>query len=379
MEHNSCRRLYMALILAVLLPTSVKAFTDQIPWGVDRIRANLVWNTNAGNGIKIAVIDTGVVDADYYPHPDINASISNGTSFVYGAWYIDEINHGTLVAGIVAAIINDFGLVGVSPNVSIIVAKAISPTTEYPDDIVDALYWCQRNEVQIIVMSFGYTTSAQEFEDACYDLFWNYGILLVAAAGNAGAPIDLYPALYDTVIAVGAVDRNDNRWSASNYGPELELMAPGVQINSTANFYAYPFTAYMEDDGTSFSAPHVAGAAALVYASKVDPEFDILHDGRWDASDVRFKLWNSSLDLGDSGKDNYYGFGLVNAYYASQTPLGDINGDHKVNILDIVQVALHYGSKEGEPNWNPRADENIDKQINIIDIVKVAIKFGKSA
>lgn len=114
-EEPEVKTLLVTVLMATMLLTvGGRTFAaDEIPWGVERIRANLVWNTNAGNGITIAVIDTGVVDADYYQHPDLVGKIVAGETFVPGSWWDDLQNHGTLVAGIMAAIINDFGLIGV--------------------------------------------------------------------------------------------------------------------------------------------------------------------------------------------------------------------------------------------------------------------------
>jgi subtilisin family serine protease len=372
--------LVTVLMATMLLTVGGRTFAaDEIPWGVGRIRANLVWNTNAGNGITIAVIDTGVVDADYYQHPDLVGKIVAGETFVPGSWWDDLRNHGTLVAGIMAAIINDFGLIGVSPGVNLIVAKAVPPN-DIPQDYADALYWSKNQGAQIVVMSFGENREGIDysaFQDACNDLYINYGILLIAAAGNDGVPIFEYPALYSTVIAVGAVDENDNRWSSSNYGSKLELMAPGVLINSTANPYANPYTLYAVYDGTSFAAPHVAGVAALIYASKIDPDYDFNENGRWDNFEVREKLQNTTLDLGSLGRDDYYGYGLVNAWYSTQRPPGNLNNDSRVNILDIVTIALAYGSKPGDPNWCVLADITIDRLIDINDIAVVALHFGE--
>jgi subtilisin family serine protease len=160
----------------------------------------------------------------------------------------------------------------------------------------------------------------------------------------------------------------------SNYGFELELVAPGVNINST-----WPGDTYKVDTGTSYAVSHVTGVAALIYASKIDPEYDFFDgDGEWDNVEVRKKLDDTALDLGSLGKDVYYGYGLVNAWYANQRPPGDVNSDHYVNIKDVTIVSAAYGSKPGEPNWDPRADINIDNHVNIKDMVIVQSNFGKS-
>ncbi len=150
--------------------------------------------------------------------------------------------------------------------------------------------------------------------------------MVVAAAGNDGAARPIsgsninYPAKYSSVIAVGATDSNDVRASFSCTGSELELVAPGVNILSTyidvsPNDNRNIDVVYMS--GTSMATPHVAGVAALVLASPIDSQYDADHDGIWDASEVRAKLQASADDLGASGKDNLYGYGIVDAIKAT--------------------------------------------------------------
>src|SRR4030042_111435 len=153
-------------------------------------------------------------------------------------------------------------------------------------------------------------------------------------------------------------------------------MAPGVLINSTANLYADPYTLYAVDDGTSFAVPHVAGVAALIFASKIDPDYDFNENGWWDNFEVREKLQNTTLDLGSPRRDDYYGYGLVNAWYSTQRPPGDVNSDSRVNIFDIVTIALAYSSNPGDTNWCVLADITIDRLVDINDRIIVAFNFG---
>jgi subtilisin family serine protease len=158
----------------------------------------------------------------------------------------------------------------------------------------------------------------------------------------------------------------------------LELVAPGVNINSTANPNEYPYTLYMVDTGASFAAPHVAGVAALIYASKIDPDYDRNGDGYWENDEVRQKLRDTALDLGDPEWDEYYGYGLVNAWYATQRPPADINTDYKVNYRDLYILAYAYGSRPGDPNWDPRADITINNEVDYADLYILAKNYGKT-
>jgi subtilisin family serine protease len=362
--------LFLVIVLLLMFIGRVLA-SEQISWGVARIRANLVWNNNTGTGIKIAIIDTGV----WYLHSDLQDRVISGKSFIGGDWWDDGWNHGTMVAGIIAAIINNYGLIGVSPNVSLVVARAIPSTIE--SKIADALYWAADQGVQIVVMPFGASFPLPLVEQACDELYYGRRILLIAAAGSYGVPV-YYPAKYDSVIAVGAVDENDNRTSLSNFGPELELVAPGLNINSTANPNAPPYQLYKIDSDTSFAAPFVAGVAALIYNSKIDPEYDYNNNSIWDNNEVRQKLQDTALDLGAQGRDDYYGYGLVNAWYANQRPPGDVNTDYHVNYIDAIIVGAAFGSEPGDPNWDSRADITINNIVNYLDSIIVGDHFGET-
>jgi len=139
-------------------------------------------------------------------------------------------------------------------------------------------------------------------EDAC-EYAWDEGCVLVGAAGNDNQRGVSYPAKFDTVICVGAIDENDERcdfpgWWGSNWGPEMELVAPGVDVLST-----YPTNTYAYGSGTSMAAPHVSGVAALLLSKY--PELN--------NEEVRARLNETAVDLGDTGWDEYYGCGKINA------------------------------------------------------------------
>ena len=266
-------------------------------WGVKRIGAGLVHDSgNNGDGIKIAIIDTGI-DED---HPDLDDNIMGGVNFVSKpSWrtpdpnkWDDDNGHGTHVAGIIAAEDNNIGVVGVAPGADLYALKVLDRTgSGYVSDVVMAIQWATVNEIQVINMSLG--GAYDIFLDAACLLAYYYdGLILVAAAGNGGSVI--YPAAYDSVIAVSATDINDELAWFSSTGSEVELAAPGVDIYST-----YKGGSYATKSGTSMASPHVAGTAALVWAVNTG----------WENDDVRIRLQNTAEDIGLLSTEQ--GYGLV--------------------------------------------------------------------
>jgi subtilisin len=249
----------------------------------------------------VAIIDTGI-DRD---HPDLVDNIAEGVNFVRtkgkvnsNAWE-DDNGHGTHCAGIVAALDNTIGVIGVAPGASLYGVKVLnSQGSGSYSDIIKGIEWSVTNGMDVISMSLSGSTDLEALEDAC-DAAKAVGIVVVAAAGNYGDTSLPYPAAYDSVISVGATDSSDVLASWSNTGTGLDLVAPGVVIYST-----YKGDTYATLSGTSMACPHVAGTAALVL--QADPTLDA--DGVQDLLEsTADQLW--SVDY----PSTVYGFGLVDA------------------------------------------------------------------
>ena len=282
---------------------------EQLPWGVHRVGADLVWDTdhnlavdagaNAGDGIKVAVLDTGI-DLD---HPDLKDNIKGNVNLIRASKSGDDDNgHGTHVAGIIASADNTVGTIGVAPKVWLYAVKVLNSKGDgYYSDIIEGLQWSVNNGMQVVNMSFAGTSDVQSFRDALIATY-KANIVLVAAAGNSGPGDNTvgYPAKYPETIAVSATGQTDVLAAGSSRGPEVKLAAPGVNIYST-----YKGGEYTTLSGTSMAAPHVAGAAALVIKSGVT-----------DVENVRTKMYKTANDLGTPGLDNLYGYGLVDAQEA---------------------------------------------------------------
>ena len=267
-------------------------------WGVKRIGSGTVhYGDNKGAAVKVAVIDSGID----YTHPDLDGNYVGGYDFVNDdPDPMDDNGHGTHVAGTVAAEDNEFGVVGVAPEASLYGLKVLSASGGGSwSDIIAALQWAVDNGIHVTNNSYGSSLNPGGTVQAAFDNSSAAGVLHVAAAGNTGNPKGKgnnvgYPARFDSVIAVAATDSNDNRASFSSTGDTVELAAPGVVINSTKLGGGY-----VEYNGTSMASPHVAGTAALVIAAGI--------------ADVRTQLQTTADDLGDPGRDELYGFGLVDA------------------------------------------------------------------
>ena len=289
-----------SMVKAVELDTAFTAcFAGEVlPWGVDRVDAELVHPSNKGTGVKVAILDTGI-DLD---HADL--AVYGNVTFVPGTTSGDDDNgHGTLVAGIVAALDNDIGVIGVAPEASLYAVKVLEQDgTTAPSSVLSGIEWAADNNMQVINMSFGGILEFPSAVREALDNAYSAGIVIVAGAGNGGSAGGegnnvWSPARYAPVIAVGATDQQDARYSSSSTGYTLELVAPGVSIYSTAMGGDYGYIT-----GTSASSPHVAGVAALLIAS-----------GMSSNDDIRYRLRNSAEDLGEAGWDTKFGCGMVNA------------------------------------------------------------------
>lgn len=248
---------YLARIQVLASTTeTLKIASQNIPWGVRKIEAPDVWKRCQGEGIKVGIIDTGID----LGHPDLKDNIKEAYSVVDGASADDDNGHGTHVAGIIAALDNDIGVVGVAPKAEIYSVKAFDKKGRGTvSDIIDALQWCVENKVHVINMSFGIGTNSRALKRAI-GAAHRHKIIMVAAAGNSGARDSvLYPAKYPEVIAVAASDSKDQAADFSSRGPEVNIIAPGVDVSST-----YINEEYKNLSGTSMACPHVVGACALL-------------------------------------------------------------------------------------------------------------------
>ena len=281
-------------------------------WGLVNLEAPEAWSI-AGTleeNTVVAVIDTGILST----HEDLQGRIAaGGVSFengVQGANIEDVQGHGTKVAGIIAATANNgVGIAGAAGPLGVTVLPIRIFNSEAKTtaaDLIAGIDYAISQGVDVINLSLGAYT--QNFaEEAAINRALSAGICVVAAAGNDGeiAPDPdadsgddyVYPASYNGVISVGSITQANVRSTFSNYNDKVTVMAPGSNILSTNRNGTYS-----SGDGTSFASPMVAAAAAVLKGEY--PAYS--------PSMIKARMIATAIDMGDAGKDNYYGYGRVN-------------------------------------------------------------------
>lgn len=262
----------------------------------------------ATGGAPVAIIDTGIDRT----HPDLIGKVARCEEQIVAAQQsgscIDDTGHGTHVAGILAAVAdNGIGVAGVAFNSPLLVCRALGGSEQKgrASDIAKCIEWAHAGGARVISMSFagGRSKTVHLAIARAWEGGRPGGSVLVAAAGNGGFNIPVYPAAYDQVISVAATNDRDHHAAFSNMHKTVDAAAPGAGILST-----YRGGGYTRLSGTSMSVPYVSGVAAQVRR---------LHPS-WPASRVREVILHSADDLGKRGHDARYGFGRVNLAKAAR-------------------------------------------------------------
>lgn len=233
-------------------------------WWLSRIEARSDWPDWQGEGVTVAVIDTGV-DCR---HPDLAGSCETGADYV-GEGQLHS--HGTHVAGIVAAQLDLYGIAGTAPSAKIISYRVLGPDGAGSSSVVARGMLDAASRGVVLNLSLGTYEWTRDMADAS-SIAVGRGAVVIAAAGNGGTNAPNYPACMWGVVGVGATDRLDERAGFSNFGAEcVDIAAPGEDILSSVVDQSGAFT-HQAWNGTSMSAPQVAGAAALLLGAGTPPE-----------------------------------------------------------------------------------------------------------
>ncbi|HEX2251731.1 MAG TPA: S8 family serine peptidase, partial [Thermoanaerobaculia bacterium] len=321
-----------------------------LQWHLQRIGTEeaLERNPTDGGGVLVAVIDSGIAYGEGTAFPRRPAPDLEGTAFAPGRDFVDDddepfdegtgdpdapltsprFGHGTFAASVIAAQV-DNGVAGasVAPRVVLLPVRVLGPTGfGSTSDVAEGIRFAVERGAKVINLSLGATRGSNAIREAVAEAH-RRGVLLVAAAGNEadeglfddelGRDV-AFPARYPEVIAVGATDFADDRAAYSNFGPSLDVMAPGgdgLEVLEGGRRDGVLATSFLRDPrtgdtvygafwstGTSFAAPQVAGLAALLVGLGVD-----------DPDDVRRMIEGTTRDLGAEGEDETFGHGLADA------------------------------------------------------------------
>jgi subtilisin family serine protease len=286
---------YLALLQQQPSAPTTVGVGDPAQYALAKLQLPQAHTLARGDKVLIAVVDSGVDIS----HPELAGMIVDQFDAIGTG---DKVHsHGTGIAG---AIVAHARLVGTAPAAQILAARAFGAKRGASDgttfNILKALDWSVARGARIINMSFAGPRDPAVMRNLA--VAHAKGIILIAAAGNAGAKSPpLYPAADPNVIAVTATDENDQLFHAANQGKHIAVAAPGVDI-----FLPAPEGTYQTPSGTSFAAAEVSGAVALMLERRPD----------LDPQTVRTTLMATARDLGPKGLDPQFGAGLVDAYQA---------------------------------------------------------------
>ena len=277
---------------------------DKVLWGSKLLNIDEFQLKSQGEGVMVAVLDTG---ADTH-HPDLKDAIVKTKSFADRGPVSDGNGHGTHCAGIIGARANNYGIVGVAPKCKFIIGKVLADNGSGNNNwISDGIIWAAEQGANVINMSLGSNYPSPTIEKAVKEAYKiNKRCVIVAAAGNDGEEFPdsvNHPAALEEVISVGAVCK-DSQWAYfSSIGHNLDFVAPGHDVYST-----FPKSKYKSMSGTSMATPFVSGICALVISLKNLIKRDLK---RPFYVEVRELLKTMAVDLGDVGRDPKYGFGII--------------------------------------------------------------------
>ena len=303
------RALLIVLMAAACLLNTVPAFaTDGMDgagtgrhyeneqWNLDMIHAEGAFAKGAlGQGIRVGVLDSGI-----NPHADFGDRLLPGHNYMEDAAdendTSDSLGHGTGVAGLIAGA-NERGYIGTAPGAMLVPLKVTDGKEVSISAVCRAIYsGVDDYGCNVLNLSLGIEEEYEELREAI-DYATGKGVIVVAATGNDGTNTVYYPAGYDSVIGVGAVNQDGTSYYHSVHNSSVCVTAPGVRVRSTGNDGEYTYCT-----GTSFAVPQVAGAVAVLLG--LNPTLT--------QEQIAALLSNTATDRGEAGYDEYFGYGILN-------------------------------------------------------------------
>ncbi|MFI9647858.1 type VII secretion-associated serine protease mycosin [Streptomyces sp. NPDC052040] len=362
-----------ALTGALLLTAAPIASADYVrdqQWALKVFDAKSVWNSSQGEGVTVAVVDSGV-DAS---HPDLSGQVLEGKDFTGGGNAQEDLaGHGTRMASIIAAHGhgggNESGMMGLAPRVKILPLRVIQNKSDKNQDETwaAAVHYAVDQGAKVINLSFGddYSKTGSTGREAI-SYAEAHNVIVVASSGNNGGDVG-YPAALPGVVAVGAVDKEANLWDNSNTGKQVALTAPGVDIlaaNKTRS------QGYGIASGTSDATAYVSAAAALVRA-----KFPDLTAGQ--VINRLIKSATFAQHKGLKAPDEEYGYGIVRPYSALTM---NIPAGPKENPLG--QLESSGSTAGGEANGasaSPQAEKKSSTTLVVVGGIAAVVALGAIA
>lgn len=344
-------------------------------WGLKAIDAGKAWDTSLGQGVLVAVVDTGID----YEHEDIRDNIwtnpgeipgnnidddNNGyVDDYYGYDFedndndpTDDVGHGTHCAGTIAGVGNNgLGVIGVAPAAKVMAVRGLDLEGGSNEQLARAVYYAIENGADVISNSWGGQGSSKVLEEV-FDYAYSLGIVCVAGAGNDAIDVaNFSPAGIDSVISVAASLPRGGLANFSNFGSKIDVTAPGVDVLSTltdgdifAGPYRYASPNYYRMDGTSMACPHVAGVAALLMSHYKKADFNNYPEA------IRTIITDSATPF-TQNPDKQGGSGIVNAANAFNVPL----------VADLDVAGYTITELEGNGNGIIESHEKVAVTVTI--------------
>ncbi|MEX2141327.1 MAG: S8 family peptidase [Pirellulales bacterium] len=278
------------------------ALAETVDWGLSLFKVPEQWKRTKGEGVRLAVLDTGV-ELD---HPDLREAIDKAKDFTRSRFgVVDRQGHGTHVAGTIGARKNEQGVVGVAPECRLLIGKVLGDDGSGTDEsVAEGIAWAVDEGAQLISMSLGSAYPSQAIYRAIQRAL-EQKRFVICAAGNDGRPNSVnYPARWEETVAVGAVDKEGKLARFSSQGEELDICAPGENVLST-----FLNGGYAKLSGTSMATPFVSGVVTLLIAKHQKD------GGRTPVTNQQQLLDHlraTATDAGATGRDPQYGYGLIN-------------------------------------------------------------------
>ena len=329
-------------------------------WHFPKVRASQAWSTSTGQGVVVAVVDSGIskggddLDCHTFVAPYNAITQTAGASAAN-----DDNGHGTHVAGTVAQCTdNGIGVAGIAFDAALMPVKVLGADGGGDFSwIARGIDWARINGADVINLSLGCDACSSTMIDEAIEAAAAQGIVIVAASGNSNKSTVSYPANHPDVIAVGATDYDNARAPYSNRGSALDLVAPGGNTSKDANGDGYVDGVLQETfgssgwgyyffQGTSMATPHVTGAAALLLSKT----------GCGEPGKVQDTLESTALDVGSGGFDTTYGHGLIQIDAALAELLSDNvaptwPGSAKLTASEVTGTTVKL-------TWSPAGDDN---------------------